>query len=114
VRFVSPESFVLIISITILAAVVLGGIGSIAGALAGGALVTLLPEVLRSLPERAQDARFGIFGLVLVVMMIFRPQGIIPSRRRAAELKGGAAETKGPIGAGLPEEIPAGGTDGSA
>jgi branched-chain amino acid transport system permease protein len=114
VRFVSPESFVLIISITILAAVVLGGLGSIAGALAGGALVTLLPEVLRSLPERFQDARFGIFGAVLVIMMIFRPQGIIPSRRRAAELKGGAAEEKGPIGAGLPAEIPAGGADASS
>jgi branched-chain amino acid transport system permease protein len=101
VRFVDPESFVLIISITILAAVVLGGIGSIPGALAGGAVVTLIPELLRSLPQRFQDARTGIFGLILIVMMIFRPQGLVPSRRRAAELKGGAAETRGPIGAGL-------------
>jgi branched-chain amino acid transport system permease protein len=113
VRFVSPESFVLIISITILAAVVLGGIGSIAGALAGGAVVTLLPEVLRSLPERLQQTRFGIFGLILIVMMIFRPQGLIPSRRRAAELVGGAEETKGAIAAGLPADIPAGGADAS-
>jgi branched-chain amino acid transport system permease protein len=104
VRFVDPESFVLIISITILAAVVLGGIGSIAGALAGGAVVTLIPELLRSLPARFQDARYGIFGAILILMMIFRPQGLIPSRRRAAELKGGAAETHGPMGAGLPVE----------
>jgi hypothetical protein len=63
--------------------------------------VTLIPELLRSLPQRFQDARTGIFGLILIVMMIFRPQGLVPSRRRAAELKGGAAETRGPIGAGL-------------
>jgi branched-chain amino acid transport system permease protein len=113
VRFVDPESFVLIISIIILAAVVLGGIGSIAGALAGGAAVTLLPEVLRSLPARFQDARFGIFGATLILMMIFRPQGLIPSRRRAAELVGGAEETKGPIGAGLPAELATGGGDGA-
>jgi len=114
VRFVDPESFVFIISITILAAVVLGGAGSIAGALAGGAAVTLIPEVLRSLPQRFQDARYGIFGATLILMVIFRPQGLIPSRRRAAELKGGAEETKGPIGAGLPAEVTTGGADGAA
>jgi branched-chain amino acid transport system permease protein len=119
VRFVSPESFVLIISITILAAVVLGGIGSIQGAIVGGAVVTLIPEVLRSLSrfsDRFIDARYGIFGAILILMMIFRPQGLVPSRRRAAELKGGAEETKGPLGAGLPAEaeIAAGGADAPA
>ncbi|MGZ4213301.1 MAG: branched-chain amino acid ABC transporter permease [Actinomycetota bacterium] len=102
IGFVSPESFQFIISIYILSAVVLGGLGSTAGAIVGGAAIILVPEMLRSLPSRLLDARFGIFGLALVLMMIFRPEGIVPSRRRKAELKGGAAETMGPIGAGLP------------
>ncbi|HLW16938.1 MAG TPA: branched-chain amino acid ABC transporter permease [Actinomycetota bacterium] len=102
ISFVSPESFQFIISIYILSAVVLGGLGSTVGAIIGGAAIILVPEMLRSLPERLLDARFGVFGLALVLMMIFRPEGIVPSRRRKAELKGGAAETMGPIGAGLP------------
>jgi branched-chain amino acid transport system permease protein len=92
VGFISPESFMLIISITILAMVVLGGLGSIAGALVGAAIITMIPEVLRSLPDQVQDARYLIFGAILVAMMIFRPQGVIPSRRRAAELKGEVQE----------------------
>lgn len=92
VGFISPESFQLIISITILAMVVLGGLGSIAGALVGAAIIQMIPEVLRSLPDEVQDARYLIFGAILVAMMIFRPQGVIPSRRRAAELKGEVQE----------------------
>ena len=87
VGFISPESFQLIFSIYILSAVVLGGLGSTAGAMAGAAAILVVPEMLRSLPARLLDARFGFFGLALVLMMIFRPQGLIPSRRRAAELK---------------------------
>lgn len=92
VGFISPETFQLIVSITILAMVVLGGLGSIAGSLVGAAVITIIPEILRSLPDRFQESRFLIFGAVLVAMMIFRPQGIIPSRRRAAELKGEVVE----------------------
>ena len=92
VGFISPESFLFITSITILAGVVLGGLGSIAGALVGAAIIQMIPEVLRSLPAQVQDARYLIFGAVLVIMMIFRPQGVIPSRRRAAELKGELTE----------------------
>lgn len=113
IGFVSPESFQLIISIFILAAVVLGGLGSTAGAIVGAFAIIVVPELLRSLPERLLDARFGIFGLALVLMMIFRPEGLVPSRRRAAELKGGAAETHGPLGA-MPVEIEARGDDGPA
>jgi branched-chain amino acid transport system permease protein len=92
VGYISPESFQLIVSITILAMVVLGGLGSIAGALVGAAVIQMIPEILRSLPSEVQDSRYLIFGAVLVLMMIFRPQGIIPSRRRAAELKGEVRE----------------------
>lgn len=110
IGFVSPESFGFIISIFILAGVVLGGLGSIVGSILGAAAIILLPEVLRSLPERLLDARFGIFGLALVLMMIFRPQGIVASRRRTAELKGGSREMRGPLGA-MPVEVTEGGGD---
>ncbi|HEX9695809.1 MAG TPA: branched-chain amino acid ABC transporter permease [Actinomycetota bacterium] len=121
VTFIDPASFQLIISIFILSAVVLGGLGSTAGVMVGAVLINVLPEMLRGLSklgavgDKLLDARFGIFGLVLVVMMIFRPEGIVPSRRRAAEMRGGAEEAKGPLGGGLPAEpAPAGGDDGAA
>ena len=93
VAFISPSQFQFIISITILAMVVLGGLGSIAGAMIGAAVLTVFPEVLRSLPDWAQESRYMIFGAALVIMMIFRPQGLIPSRRRSAELKGEVHES---------------------
>lgn len=101
--FVNPDNFTLFISIFILCAVVLGGMGSIPGVIAGGFAIGFLPEYLRNaaagefltrflnwlLQSNARNIteyRVMLFGLTLVVMMIFRPQGLIPSRRRAAEL----------------------------
>jgi branched-chain amino acid transport system permease protein len=71
-------------SIIVLAMVVLGGMGSIAGPILGAAAMVFLPEYFRSLG----DARFLVFGAALVLIMIFRPQGLIPSRRRELELTG--------------------------
>ena len=112
VTFIDPTSFQLDVSIFVLASVVLGGIGSMGGAIVGAVLINVVPEMLRSLGslgvigQRLLDARFGIFGLILVIMMIFRPQGVVPSRRRTAELTGGTEETKGPVGGdSVPVEI---------
>jgi branched-chain amino acid transport system permease protein len=69
-------------SIIVLAMVVLGGMGGIVGPILGAAAMIFLPEYFRSLG----DARFLVFGAALVAIMIFRPQGLIPSRRRAREL----------------------------
>ena len=89
VAFISPDTFTLFNvdfgSVIILAMVVLGGMGGIAGPIVGSALIIFLPERFRFLG----DARLLIFGAVLVLVMILRPQGLIPSRRRAAELAGG-------------------------
>ncbi len=71
-------------SIIVLSMVVLGGMGGIWGPILGSAAIIFLPEYFRTLG----DARFLVFGAALVVIMIFRPQGLIPSRRRAAELTG--------------------------
>ena len=80
---VVPDQFRLLLSILFLAAVVLGGSGNIPGVILGAFLVGYLPERFRHYHEW----RIFLFGLALVVMMIFRPQGILPSRQRASELE---------------------------
>lgn len=71
-RFVSPECFTFMESVLILCMVIIGGIGSIAGVIAGAILLVFLPEVLRE----AQTYRMLALGCALVFLMIFRPQGL--------------------------------------
>ena len=96
--FISPESFVLVESIMVLAMVVLGGMGNIFGVIAGAVLLSFVPEILRYTVEPLQRSLFGkmiiepevirmlLFGLALVLMMRFRPAGLWPSSRRKREL----------------------------
>jgi branched-chain amino acid transport system permease protein len=111
--FVSPETFSLTASISILVMVILGGLGSIPGVVLGAAIVTLLNiDILQTLslslsslrqgdgiipllgipwsevPSQLDPARYQrlVFGLLLVIMMIVRPEGIIPSQRQRLEL----------------------------
>lgn len=88
VTYVSPDTFTLLISIFILCMVVLGGMGSVVGSIFGAAAIVVIPEVIRNFLPGFQEYRFLVFGAVLVIVMIFRPQGLIASRRRAIELKG--------------------------
>lgn len=81
--FVSPESFTFWESIMVLCMVVLGGMASIPGVILGAAALVVLPEVFRQF----QNYRMLIFGAAMVAMMIFRPQGLLPSRRRRMELE---------------------------
>jgi branched-chain amino acid transport system permease protein len=89
--FINSDQFVLESSILVLAAVILGGAGNIKGAIVGGAVTWYLPEWLRGVGDLigvdfdAAEYRILVFGLVVIVMMIFRPQGLVPNRRRAAE-----------------------------
>jgi ABC-type branched-subunit amino acid transport system permease subunit len=86
VGYFDPTLFTLQVSILIVAYVVFGGMGSILGAMAGAATLTWLPEFLRDqVPE--PDRPLWVGALVLI-MMIFRPAGLIPARRRKAELGG--------------------------
>jgi len=97
--FISPESFVLVESINIVAMVVLGGMGNIWGVILGALLLSFVPEVLRYTVGPAQQAIFGrmlidpevirmlLFGVTLVAMMLFRPAGILPSALRKRELE---------------------------
>jgi branched-chain amino acid transport system permease protein len=108
--FVSPETFTMLQSTTILGMVVLGGMGSIEGAILGAASLTILnidllkgfSEYLNelkqggtvifgyhlsNLPSQLDPAKYErlVFGLVIIFMMIFRPTGLLPERRRKAE-----------------------------
>jgi branched-chain amino acid transport system permease protein len=78
---VTPDQFIFLNSAFLLAAIVLGGMGTVAGVLIGSAILQVLPEKLRFI----SDYRLLIFGLLLVVMMRFRPEGIIASQRRKLE-----------------------------
>jgi len=84
--FVSPESFTFNESVFILCMVIIGGIGSIPGVIIGSIILTLLPELLREILSGFQTYRMLFFGLALILMMIFRPQGIFYNPRRRAEL----------------------------
>ncbi len=112
--FIDPSSFVLLQSITILAMVIVGGIGSIKGVIVGAILITLLDLSLltnlslqlnnlrnadavvpiinfhiRDWPNQLEPAKYQplVFGLILVLMMIFRPAGLVPEKRRQMELR---------------------------
>lgn len=78
----TPQNFQFTFSVLILAAVVLGGSGNLPGVILGGALVAYLPERFRSFDALRQL----VFAAALVTVMVFRPQGLLPSRRRAKEL----------------------------
>lgn len=96
--FVSPESFVLMESIMVLAMVVLGGMGHVRGVILGAVILFATPELLRDITNPLQDKLLGtriinpenlrmlLFGVALVGMMLWRPEGLWPSRRRKAEL----------------------------
>jgi branched-chain amino acid transport system permease protein len=79
---VTPESFTFIESALILAIVVLGGMGSALGVVMAAILLTVLPELARSFAEY----RMLFFGLVMVLMMMWRPQGLLPATRPHVEL----------------------------
>jgi branched-chain amino acid transport system permease protein len=109
--FINPESFTFLESIGVLSMVILGGMGSIPGAILGASVVTVLNlQVLKglslwlnelrnagtvilgynlaNLPTQLEPAKYErmVFGAILILMMIFRPQGILPARRREREL----------------------------
>jgi branched-chain amino acid transport system permease protein len=96
--FVSPESFALWESITVLCMVVLGGMGHVAGVVLGAILLATLPELLRHTAGPVQQELFGkvildpeslrmlLFGLALILVMLLRPAGLWPSPTRRREL----------------------------
>ncbi|MCU1666084.1 MAG: Conserved putative rane protein [Pseudonocardia sp.] len=97
VIFLAPTNFPFILSATILAAVLLGGAGNLPGVIIGAFLIAWLPERFRGFA----DYRILVFGAALVLMMALRPQGLLPSRQRSAEIKEGTGGM-GSLGAEVP------------
>jgi branched-chain amino acid transport system permease protein len=96
---VNADQFSFTFSIFVLAMIIVGGLGSIWGAVMGALLLSyinyyLIPDVLNSVPKdlglnfSLTDLGFGIFGFLLVLVMVLRPQGLFPERRRQLELTG--------------------------
>jgi branched-chain amino acid transport system permease protein len=77
-----PHSFEILVSITALAVIILGGMGSIPGVIVGALVLVGLPELLREFDEY----RLLVYGAVLVAMMLLRPEGLVPSAMRRREL----------------------------
>ena len=106
---VNADQFQFSFSIFVLAMIIVGGLGSIWGALLGALLLSyinyyLIPDVLNGIPSalglsfNLTDLSFGIFGFLLVLVMVLRPQGLFPERRRALELTEQVATTEGSAG----------------
>jgi ABC-type branched-subunit amino acid transport system permease subunit len=92
VGFFNPDNFILANSILVVAYVVFGGMGSLPGVITGAAFLVWLQEFLRD-QVPPPDRQMWV-GAILLLMMIFRPGGLIPARRRRAELRGlGTAPT---------------------
>ena len=124
-HIVSPDQFVFAVSITVLVMIVLGGMGNIAGVITGALLLSLINDFIGLLPTAIQDpdsalhflppsfvttinnSEFLIFGLLLIVMVILRPQGLISSAIRKRELKGETLALA-PGGEGKLVEVPVG------
>lgn len=83
ITFINPPSFSIWESIVVLCAVVLGGMGSIIGVVIGALVLLLIPEYFRAF----SDFRLLFFGLVLIIMMLFRPGGLFPKKRRLFLIK---------------------------
>lgn len=81
--FTGSEDFTLLVSISVICLIIIGGMGSIPGVVLGALVLKGVPEVLRELDEY----RMLIFGALLVVMMIVRPEGLWPAARRRMELR---------------------------
>jgi ABC-type branched-subunit amino acid transport system permease subunit len=127
-HIVSPDQFGFAVSITILVMIVLGGMGSIPGVIVGALIISLLNRLLAILPPAIQNpesvlhflqnkapnlaadinnSEFLIFGALLLLMVILRPQGLIPSAIRKRELKGEALAVV-PGSGGKLVEVPVG------
>ena len=97
---VTPDQYVFMESAFLVAGIVLGGMGTVGGVLIGASILKLLPEKLRFF----EDYRLLLFGLLLVVMMRFRPEGLMPDERRQLEFHAEDDELAEEVG----EEIEAG------
>ena len=94
-RYINPKDFNFMNSIEILCMVVLGGMGNTYGAILGAFIITVLPELLRVVSPVIAQYRMVLYGLLLVIMMIVKPQGIISGSSLSNKLKPKLSEKGG-------------------
>jgi branched-chain amino acid transport system permease protein len=110
---VNADQFQFAFSIFVLAMIILGGLGSIWGVVLGAIVLSvinnhLIPNVFNTWPSKIglefdlTELSFGIFGFLLVIMMVLRPEGLLPERRRQMELEEGVGTDEAVYGARLP------------
>lgn len=93
IGFITPETFTFWESVLLVSMLVVGGMGNIGGVILGVVILVGVPEVLRaSLGTKFVDYRMLLFGAMMILVIIFRPQGIVPSKRRARELRSATQE----------------------
>jgi branched-chain amino acid transport system permease protein len=80
---IASASFTILVSITVLAVVILGGMGSIPGVVVGTLLLIGLPGLL----DEFEEYRLLVYGAALILVMVLRPQGLVPNVRRMRELQ---------------------------
>lgn len=117
--FINPQLFTYSLSVLVLVCVVLGGSGNMPGVILGAFVVAWLPERFRGFDKY----KILFFGVMLVALMIFRPEGLVPSRRKKAEMADGAGgggmgaplmpPTLEPIGHGSSPVVPPAGPEAS-
>ncbi len=78
IGFISPENFAFIVSVVVVTMVILGGMDNVFGVIIGAVLLTVLPEKFRAF----EDFRLLMYGVVVVAMLMFRPQGLFPQKLR--------------------------------
>lgn len=93
-QFISPTSFTFLDSVMVLLMIVIGGLGSQRGAILGAIIVTLLPELLRFSPHLA-NVRMLIFGVILVLVMLFKPEGLMGFFKVAKKKNATVADASG-------------------
>jgi len=110
---VNANNFQFGFSIFVLAMIILGGLGSIWGVVVGAVMLSFInsyfiPDVFNSIPRDLgldfdlTQLSFGIFGFLILIVMVLRPEGLIPERRRKLEFREGLGETEG---IGTEEEV---------
>ncbi len=104
-QLVSPDQFQFNVSVAILSMLVLGGMGNVPGVILGSLVISsldrfILPQATSFLQNTLHlnvdltNSRLLIYGVILVLMMLFRPEGLLPSRQRAAELRADQTDTR--------------------
>jgi branched-chain amino acid transport system permease protein len=102
VRIVDPDVFMFIYTVTMVIMVITGGKGTLAGPVVGGIIFGLMPETLRAM-EIAPEVQWIIYGVLMILVVYFLPQGIVPALRNLWQRRQEKVLQSGPTASGIEE-----------